>query len=78
MNSEEEERLLAPVDEDKEESTTSKLDEVPVPCTRKRKGVTQSEFENLRVQVTSVTATINDFSDMLKSFIGSGEKTMLR
>ena len=73
MNSEEEQRLLAPVDED-DDSTTPKPDDVPEPCPRKRKGVTRSEFDNLQVQVSSVTAAINNFGDMLKSFIGDGKK----
>ena len=73
MNSEEEQRLLAPVDED-DDSTTPKPDDVPEPCPRKRKGVTRSEFDNLQVQVSSVTAGINNFGDMLQSFIGDGKK----
>ena len=73
MNSEEEQRLLAPVDED-DDSTTPKPDDVPKPCPRKRKGITRSEFDNLQVQVSSVTAAINNFGDMLKSFIGDGKK----
>ena len=75
MNSEEEQRLLAPVgEEEDDDSTTPKPDDVPGPCTRKRKGVTRSEFEHLQVQVSSVTAAINNFGDMLKSFIGDAKK----
>ena len=73
MNSEEEQSLLAPVEEDND-STTPKPDDVPGPCPRKRKGVTRSQFDNLQVQVSSVTATINNFGNMLKSFIGDGKK----
>ena len=48
MNSEEEQRVLAPVDEDEDDdSTTPKPDDVPGPCTRKRSGVTRSEFDDL-------------------------------
>ena len=75
MNSEEEQRLLAPVgEEEDDDSTTPKPNDVPGPCTRKRKGVSRSEFEHLQVQVSSVTAAINNFGDMLKSFIGDAKK----
>ena len=75
MSSEEEQRLLAPVDEDEDdESTTPKPGDVPRPCARKRKEVTRSEFDDLQVQVSSVTAAVNSFGDMLKSFLGNGKK----
>ena len=64
---------MAPVDEDND-STTPKPDDVPGPSPRKRKRVTRSEFNNFQVQVSSVTAAINNFGDMLKSFIGDGKK----
>ena len=75
MNAEEENRLLEPVEEeDEDESTTQKPDDVPELCTRKRKEVTRSEFESLQVQVSSVTTAINNFGDILKSFMGSEKK----
>ena len=75
MNAEEESRLLETVEEeDEDESTTQKPDDVPDLCTRKRKEVTRSEFESLQVQVSSVTTAINNFGDILKSFMSSEKK----
>ena len=75
MNAEEENRLLEPVEEeDEDESTTQKPDDVPELCTKKQKEVTRSEFESLQVQVSSVTTAINNFGDILKSFMDSEKK----
>ena len=45
-----------------------------MPYQRKRKRVTRSEFEDLQVQVSSVTAAIYNFGHVLKAFIVDGKK----
>ena len=75
MNAEEETCLLETVqEEDEDKSTTQKPDDMPNLCTRKRKEVTRLEFVSLQVQVSSVTTAINNFGDILKSFMSSEKK----
>ena len=68
MNADEEKRLLATVEEE-EDSATLKPDDVPEFCSRKRKEVTRLEFDSLQAQVSSVTTAINNFGDIIKSFM---------
>ena len=68
MNADEVKRLLATVEEE-EDSATLKPDDVPEFCSRKRKEVTRLEFDSLQAQVSSVTTAINNFGDIMKSFM---------
>eukprot|EP00112_Aurelia_sp_Birch-Aquarium-sp1_P009353 Seg206.2 transcript_id=Seg206.2/GoldUCD/mRNA.D3Y31 product="hypothetical protein" protein_id=Seg206.2/GoldUCD/D3Y31 len=73
MNADEEQRLDPVEEEEDDASTTLKPDDVPGPSIRKRKEVTRTEFDSLQVQASSVTAAINNFGEILKSF-ASGKK----